>query len=142
MLDGGFLNWLSSTIFPFAELGEHIFNRQWAQFAQRDSTDVGIDHLQLSAIGSQRTGCVFALAGEPALCVVLKGGAAVLTEAVLEAALQLLGLVHDVLTYAPRSDRLWHLDSLRFADLLTVAVAVADGDFVLTLGELLDAGHQ
>ncbi len=142
MLNGGFLNRLTAATLSLAELGEHIFNRQRTQLAQGDSADIGIDHLQLATVGSQRTGRVFALSGEPALCVVLKCGAAILTETVLEVAFQFLRLVHDVLPDAARGNGFRDLDGLGFADFLAIAVAVADGNFVLTFGELFNAGHQ
>ena len=85
----------------------------------------------MAMVRGQCAGRVFALAGQPALGIVLKCGVAVLTETVLEAALQLFGGVGDILPDAALGDAGRDLDGFCFADFFAVGpVAVADGDLI------------
>ena len=87
-------------------------------------------------------GGIFRLPLQPAGGEFLKGHLTVLGVAGLEAALQFLGGVGDILPDAALGDTGRDLDGLCLADLFAVGpVAVADGDLIPPLVQLLDACH-
>ena len=125
-----------------AQRGEHIFQRHRSELVEADAADYGIHHLQHPPVCSDGAGGVFRLPCQPAEGVFLKGHLAVLGVAGLESALQLLGGVSDILPDAAPGDTGRDLDGLCLADFFAVgSVAVADGDFISPLVQLLDACH-
>ena len=122
--------------------GEHIFQCHRSEFVETDAADHGIDHIQHPAVCSDGAGGVFCLPLQPAGGEFLKGHLAVLGVAGLEAALQLFGGVGDILPDAALGDAERDLDGLCLADFFAVgSVAVADGDLISLLVQLLDACH-
>lgn len=131
-----------SMVLALAQCGEHIFQCHRSELVETDAADHGIDHLQHPPVRSDGAGGVFCLPVQPAGGEFLKGHLAVLGVAGLEAALQLLGGVGDILPDAALGNAGRDLDGLRLADFFAVRpVAVADSDLISPLIQLLDACH-
>lgn len=107
-----------SVVLALAQLGEHIFQCHRSELVEADAADHGIHHLQHSPVCSDGAGGIFRLPLQPAGGEFLEGHLAVLGVAGLEAALQLLGGVGDILPNAAFGDTGWDLDGLRLADFL------------------------
>ena len=129
-------------VLALTQLGEHIFQCHRSELVEADAADHGIHHLQHPPVCSDGAGGVFGLPFQPAGGEFLKGHLTVLGVASLEAALQFFGGVGDILPNSALGDTGRDLDGLCLADFFAVgSVAVADGDLISLLVQLLDACH-
>ncbi len=125
-------------VLALAQHREHIFQRHRSELVETNAADQGIHHLQHPPVCSDGAGGVFGLPLQPAGREFLKGHFAILGVASLEAALQLLGGVGDILPDAALGDTGRDLDGLCLADFFAVGpVAVADGDLISPLASCL-----
>ena len=121
-------------VLALTQHGEHIFQCHRSEFIEADAADHGIHHIQHPAVCSDGAGGIFRLPVQPAGGKFLKGHLTILGVTSLEAALQLLGGVGDILPDAAFGDTGRDLDGLCLADFFAVGpVAVADGDLISPL---------